>query len=173
MMLRPIVLGLLLTASGSAAAQQSGKESPLVQSLRQCQQIQEPGARLACFDRASAALVGAAASGEVAIVDREQVRSARRSLFGLALPELPFFGSKDDKEPEPKELQTRLVSFGSAGPGRYRIGVEDGDALWETTESAAIYDPRPGDKVLIQKGAIGAYFIKIEGQGWVRARRVR
>lgn len=168
-----LTLAGLLAAPVSAQVQ-PGSNSPLIGALQSCQAVQDNAARLACYDRAAGALVGAATKGEVAVIDRDQVRQARRSLFGFSLPEFPFFrGGEDEKEKEPKELVTTLAAFKSIGNGRYLFTVEDGGAVWETTESADIYDPERGDKVTIQRGVLSSYFVQIEGQPWVRARRIR
>ena len=176
MFLRLTVPALLLAAAApAAAADPAPKNSALLQSIRACQQVQDSAARLSCFDKAAAALVGAAAQGDVAIVDREQVRNARRSLFGFALPSFPFLSeSKDEKDQEPKELVTKLASFRSLGAGRYAFVVEDGNATWETTESVPLGDVGRGDAVTIQRGGfLGSYFAQIGSNRWVRVRRVR
>ena len=168
-----LTLAGLLAAPASAQVKPAST-SPLVRSIQGCQGLQDDAARLACFDKAAAALVGAATTGEVAIVDREQVRTVRRSLFGFSLPDFPFFkGGDDKKEEEPKELITTLAAFNSIGNNRYRFMIADGNAVWETTESADIYDPDRGDKVTIKRGMLSSYFVQIEGQPWVRARRIR
>ena len=158
-------------AQGSIAQAATG--SDFVRALQACQQIQEPAARLSCFDRSTASLVRATNSGEVALVNREQVAKARRSLFGLSLPDIPLLGGSSNKEKPPKEIVTTLTSFSSIGNRMYRFTVEDGDAVWETTESANLGNPRSGEKVTIERGTLGSYFAKLGSAQWVRARRVR
>lgn len=159
----------------SQASRQPPTGSPYLTSLAACQKVTDATARLACFDRAAAALVGGVSSGQVALIDRENVRKVRRSLFGFSLPEFPFFaGSKEkDKEEEPRELTSTLAAFSSIGNGRYRFRIADGNAVWETTESALLSDPKMGSKVEIKSGVMGSYFAQIGNQKWVRARRVR
>jgi hypothetical protein len=171
----PFVAALALLAAPAAAKEQPSGPSPLITAFQACQKIQDDAGRLACYDKAATALVGAASRGDVAVVDREQVRQVRRSLFGFSLPRLPFFsGSRDrEVEEEPKEFVTSLTSFRSIGNGRYRFVVDQGKATWESTESAPLSDPRNGDKVTIRRGALGSYFAQIGKQRWVRARRVR
>ncbi len=170
-------IGLLASPLSAQGAQGgAGGPSQLVTAIGNCQAIKEDAARLACFDRAASALVGAASRGEVAVIDREQVRQTRRTLFGFSLPRLPSFLGMKDREAteEPRELVSTVTSFREgATPGRFRFTIADGNAVWETTESAQLSDPRPGDKVTIQRGALGSYFVQIGNQSWVRARRVR
>ena len=156
-----------------ASAQDVPPPSPLVSALAACRAISDEGARLACYDKASEALTGAAARGDIAVVDREQARKVRRSLFGFAVPSFPFFAHKDDKEEEPKNITSTLRGFSSIGDGRYRVVIADGDAVWETTESASFRDPKQGEKVSIESGLMGSYFMQVGKQRWVRARRVR
>ena len=156
-----------------AVAQEAPPPSPLVNALAACRSITDEGARLACYDKASEALTGAAARGDIAVVDREQVRKVRRSLFGFAVPKFPFFNRKDDKDDEPKEITSTVQGFGGAANGRFRVVIADNYGTWESTESAPLRDPKPGDKVTIKSGLMGSYFMQIGKQRWVRARRVR
>ena len=65
-----------------AAAKAPPPQSPLVTALDRCRTIPDPTQRLACFDSAAGTLVAAARSGQVSVVDRGELRQARRSLFG-------------------------------------------------------------------------------------------
>ena len=72
-----------------AAAQQSNADRPdLLADLQSCRAIDDSARRLACFDRAAASLLAARDSGDVRVVDREEVQETRRSLFGFTLPKL-------------------------------------------------------------------------------------
>lgn len=175
-MLRTILLvGSLAVGPPLLAQQVPAAESPHVTALANCQGMEESAARLQCFDEAASALVTASRQGEVAVVNREQVRKARRSLFGFPVGDRPFFGGRGDKqeEAEPRELATRLTALSPIGFDRYRFTVEDGSAVWETTESAPFGDPKKGTKVTIRRGTLGSYFVQIGEERWVRARRVR
>ena len=169
----PLIVISLIASPASAEDRQ--QPSPLINALAACRTISDGAARLACYDRASDALTGAAARGDIAVVDREQVRNVRRSLFGFAIPKFPFFsGRKDAKEEEEqKEITSTVQAFRSIGNNRYRVVIADNNAIWETTESMALRDAKTGEKVTITAGSIGSYFMQIGKQRWVRARRVR
>jgi hypothetical protein len=156
-----------------ASAQQAPPPSPLVNALAACRAVTDEGARLACYDKASEALTGAAARGDIAVVDRDQVRKVRRSLFGFAVPKFPFFARKDEKDDEPQEISSTVQGFAFVGNGRFRVAIADSYGTWETTESAPLRDPKNGEKVTIKSGLMGSYFMQIGKQRWVRARRVR
>lgn len=149
--------------------------SQLLDAVQACQKVTDNAARLACYDRSVSALTGANARGDLAVVDRSQMREVRRSLFGFSVPKLPFlFGSNDKQVPdEAKELVSTLASFRDIGNGFFRFTIADPQSTWETTEASDIFDPRIGSKVRISRGAIGSYFVEIGSANAVRARRVR
>ena len=142
-----------------------------VSEMMGCRAMTDNAARLACYDRAVGQLQQAVATREVVIVSSTDVRKARRSLFGFALPKLPFFGEKDETA-EVKEIRTKIASVRSLGYGKWEIRLEDG-ARWETTEGLREGDiPGAGDAIRITKGAFGNYFLSVSGGNSVRARRV-
>jgi hypothetical protein len=159
--------------AGSAAAAQPGgsRLDPTVGAIAACRQIADPAQRLACFDKAAAGLTTAVEQGEVAVVTREQANTTRRSLFGFAVPDFPFFKRKSGDE-ELREIKTTIVSAREYGPGKHRIQVAEANGVWETTETLR-RDPEAGQPVRITRGALGSYWIKIANQREVRARRVR
>jgi len=166
-----LAAGLLLAAA-PAAAKTPPPMSPYINALEQCRQIADSGQRLACYDKAAPALVTASRSGEVNVVDRGQLRQARRSLFGFAMPKLPFFAGDQSAADAPDTLESTIKSARDLGYGKYRIVVADGDAVWETTEESFGREPRAGQKISISRGPLGSYFLHINGQRGVKGRRV-
>ena len=73
--------------------------SPALQKVLDCRAIVDNQARLACFDVSAKQLEDAAASGDITIVDREEMRRTRRGLFGFSLPGLGIFGSHKGEDP--------------------------------------------------------------------------
>lgn len=168
-----LTIALLATTPAIAAKTQKAPTSPFVAALDACRQITDGAQRLACFDRSSAALVGAAASGEVSVVDRAQLSQARRALFGFSMPKLPFFAGDRSGEGDRGELDSTITSARSIGNGRFQIHIADGGAIWETTETyLSLSDPRKGQKIQIKRGPLGSYFLRIDGQRGVKGRRV-
>jgi len=148
--------------------------SPLVTALGNCARLSDSAARLACYDRSAPALVGAANSGEIRIVDRATVRKANRSLFGFSIPSISFLGGGDDKEEAAaKRLDSTITSFRSLGNGFYRFGIAQDGAVWESTESAMIRDARPGEAVVITRSGIGGFWAKIGNRREIRVKRIR
>ncbi len=174
----PMIGVMLLAFAGSAAAQSSPtgppNQSRHLTAIEACRAIGADLARLACFDREAAALVSASRSGELSVVNRADMRTARRSLFGFALPKLPFFAGDKSADEVPDVLDSTIRSARPIASGRYRIQIASGDAVWETTEaSSRLEAPRAGEKIVISKGALGSYFLRINGQNGVKGRRVK
>jgi hypothetical protein len=175
------VAALMLAAAAPLAAQddtkKKGGESSYVAALRDCQGETGPAERLACYDTAVAAIVAASSEGEVRVVDREDVRQTRRKLFGFALPDLGIFGGDSDKEdPAQAEefaaLQTTIKGIRSTREGFILITAEG--AEWEVDSvPARLMRPKIGEPLEIRKGALSSFFVRIDGQKGVKARRVR
>jgi hypothetical protein len=146
-----------------------------VTALQACRTLTDAAARLSCYDRAVDALAAATASGDVVVVERTEVRKARKGLFGFTLPRIGFLTGRPDNAEDAadaKELATVVTGSRSIGNGKWRFTV-DGGALWETVEvSLGFSDPLPGRKVLIEKGSLGAYFVTVEKGRRVQAKRI-
>jgi len=167
----------LAAFAGTADAQPrpQGQQRPeLFEALVRCRAVAEDAARLQCFDSAAAALEQAAERREVVVVDRAQVRESRRRLFGLALPRLPIFGGGDDDEQEEEEInrvEGVVASASQNGNGQWIVRLQDG-ALWVQTDNRPLaLRPRPGQPVVIERGALGSFMMRVNGQPGVRARR--
>jgi len=170
---------LLLGAAAAAAAPQSSKGevagSDLVKAVQNCQSVTDNAARLACYDQAASALVNATNRGDVAIVDRNQVRQVRRSLFGFSLPRIALFSGSSklrSADEEPKRLESTLASFYPIANGFFRFTLTEPQSTWESTEGSSVYDAKLGSKVTIERGSLGSYYAEIGGQQWVHVRRV-
>ena len=146
-----------------------------VTALQACRTLADATARLACYDRAVDALAAATASGDVVVVERTEVRKARKGLFGFTLPRIGFLTGKPDNAEDAadaKELATVITASRSIGNGKWRFTVEGG-ALWETIEAnMGFNDPLPGRKVLIERGSLGAFFATVEKGRRVQAKRI-
>lgn len=156
-----------------AAAKTPPAPSPLVSAIDKCRQIKDPTQRLACYDAAASALVQATTTGQVSVVDRKELRQARRSLFGFTMPKLPFFSGDTTADEAMNKLDSTITKVTPLNNGHFRIVIADGNAVWETTETnVSFWEPKPGQKIEILRGPLGSYFLRINGQNGVRGHRI-
>jgi hypothetical protein len=164
---------MLATTPAGAKDKDKPAPSPLVTAIDRCRQVTDPAQRLACYDKAAGALVQAANTGAVAVVDQVEIRKARRSLFGFTLPKIPFFSGDSTSDEAQRQLDSTITSVRALNNGYYRVVIADNNAVWETSDAGISFDPpRPGQKITILRGPLGSYFLRINGQLGVRGRRV-
>lgn len=170
-MIQAALIAAALTANSPAAAVPSG--SDLVGSMANCRGISNDAERLTCFDRTVGRLVEAAAREDVIVVDREEVRRTRKSLFGFSLPKLPLFNGRSGAQgtDEVRELETTIRSSHPAGYGLWSMTLAEG-GTWQTTEASRRLDPRAGQSVHLERGPLGGFMANIAGARAVRVRRV-
>jgi len=168
-----IILMMAAAAAVAAPAHNIAPSSQLITAVQACQNIKEDAARLQCYDRSVSALATANARGDVAVVDKQQMREARRSLFGFSVPKIPFFSGDDTADSVSDTLETTIKSASGIGYGKFRIVVAEGDAVWETTETyGTMHDPRAGEKIVIKRGPLGSYLLRIGSNRGVKGKRV-
>lgn len=161
----------LLAVPAVGQTQPKAARPPQLQALIACRQIGDAGARLACFDRQVAAVDEAEARNDLVIVDRQQIRSTRRSLFGLTLPRIAFLES-GGQDTLPEEVDGKIRRVSTTSDGKWLFQLED--AVWRTTEVSPFQaDPKVGDDVNIRRGLLGSYKLSVEGRSALRAVRVR
>jgi hypothetical protein len=168
-----LIAAAFIVASPALAkpAQPPAARPEAFEALVKCRAIAEDAARLRCFDQAAAALEQAAARRDVVIVDRAQVRQTRRTLFGLELPRLPFFGGGDDKGEEISSIDGVVASAFQNGNGQWVVRLEEGGTWAQTDDTPISVWPKAGNKVVIHRAALGSYMMRVNGQPGVRVRR--
>ncbi len=163
----------LLAGSSAAAKDKPLPKSPLIDAISQCRAIGDAGQRLACFDKASGDLLQATEKGDISVVDRGQLREARRSLFGFNMPRLPFFSGDRSADDVSDTISSKVTSVRSAGYNRYHVRIEQGGALWETLEAYTSFNPpSPGETVEIKRGPLGSYMLRFGRQRGVKGKRI-
>ena len=158
-----VFAAIAATAATPAFAQPTAAERPeVIERITACRAISGSAERLACFDQAVAALEAASAAREIAVVDREQVRRTRRSLFGLRLPDLGIFGDDTDEGDDGaaiREINSTIRSSHTGADRRMAFVLEDG-SVWVQTDGRA-QRPRPGQPIRIRRGPLGSYIANI------------
>ncbi len=169
-----LVLSVAGLLAGPAQAQEAAPgRAAMLKALADCRQVAEAGARLACYDAAAARLDEAERTGEVVVLDREQVRTAKRDAFGFSIPSFRLFDRDERQRTEEVDTVTSTVaSAGKDGFGKWSVTLANGQ-LWKQTDSKTILRARRGDKVELRRGLLGSFFMRIGGQPGVRAERLR
>jgi hypothetical protein len=162
---------LLVLPIASASAQNPPREGPPAAFTRaiQCRTITDPQQRLACYDREVPALEQAERTSAIRVVDRQQVRQTRRSLFGLTLPDINIFGGDDGEAVS--EIDSTIRSFSQDPSGKYIFVLADG-ARWRQIDSRELNEPKVGQPIRIRRAAMGSFMANVNRQVAVRVRRV-
>lgn len=178
----------MVTTSAPATAQDSGATLTI---LIECAKIDEPSARLACYDnnmRAASGIARTTVPGSVAVSGGgAAVGSTAASAAGFGGAnvqrnrEVAGFGSDSARNPERVQAQSGAQSITATiavarmrEPGMYLMTMED-DTQWLFAETVRndYTPPRKGEKVEIERGALGSYLARVQGREPVRVRRVR
>lgn len=164
---RTCVILMLGMIPAALPAQEGDK---VVAQVTACRAIQNSERRLACFDRAVAALESARTAKSIVVMDQREIREKKKSLFGLNLPAINLFGRDDDKQPEIAEIESKVVGLATFGRDRWTVRLADG-SIWRTTETAR-FDPEQGDTVVIRRAALGTFRGSFKGARSIRMQRV-
>ena len=159
-----------LSAPATVLGAASPKSAPAVQNVLDCRKILEGSDRLACYDKAVAAMEQAETSGDLVSVDREQRRAARHQAFGLTLPTLSFL-DRGEKPEEVDRITARVVAASQSGYGKWTIRLEDG-AVWRQIDDNSLdRPPHAGSTAEIRRGVLGSFTMKIDGQFPIKVHR--
>jgi hypothetical protein len=178
MMRQGYMMAMLMAAGAIAAPAAAAKPAAppatppaQVQKLLACRGLTDSVQRLACFDRETSAMADGIARRDLVVVDRELVRSTRRSLFGLTLPRIGILD--DDQSTEVKQLDGVIAGVGRNSDGGYVFVLQD-DGRWSQIDSNVIaVEPRPGDKVVIRRATMGSFMLSVDRQPAVRVKRIQ
>jgi hypothetical protein len=173
MRLSLILIGGIAAVLGTSAEARSNPPTgtpAAVQSLLACQSIADAGQRLSCFDKAAQGFADAMTKKEVVIVDKARANEAKRSLFGFSIPNFSsLLGAGDEQLNQIESIVTAAFENGYEG---WTVKLADG-STWQQTDSAPIaIPPRKGDKVIVKRGTLGSYFVKLGSQPGFKAKRV-
>lgn len=143
----------------------------LIDNLSRCRSIPADAARLACFDAAVGALDAARQQGDVVVVDRAQVRTARRQLFGFQAPSLSGLFGREDVADEVDSIETTLARANRTPDGKWIFHLADGSE-WRQIDSASVqFQNRAGTTVRVRRAALGSFQLVAGGSRAVRVRR--
>lgn len=145
--------------------------SALLSSLSQCRSLSSDADRLACYDRAAAALDQGERSGELVVIEKAQVQAAKRDLFGFSMPSLPNLFGKESEEDRVTSIETTLTSAGQSPDGKWVFRLGD-QSEWRQIDSMPVrFRNRPGEEVRVRNAALGSYLLTVGSSRAVRVRR--
>ncbi|MDQ3483363.1 MAG: hypothetical protein M3448_08185 [Pseudomonadota bacterium] len=167
-----ITVGCALVGAGAAQAAQRGKaEAPAqVQRLMACRGIAAADQRLACFDRETASMNQAIAAKDLVLMDRQKAREASRSLFGFSIPN--FGGLFGGSENEVKQIESKVTRSGRNADGGWLFYLADGSAWSQTDDWTLGLPPRSGDTVVVSRGLLGSFRLRLNKQPEIKVKRV-
>mgnify|MGYP000492403646 CR=1 FL=1 len=173
-----LLAGAATFATMSSPAIAQVDDSIVLNIMRECARIDDPSARLACYDNN---IRSAGANPRNTVPGETVVRGQGAVLSGPGASGAAGFGSEDVRGPERfqsrsediQQLTARVAGVRPSGPGRYIITLEDG-AVWRFTDSVpANYSvPRQGSEVEINRASLGSFLMRYRGQQSVRVERV-
>jgi len=164
----------LVLASPPAAAQEAPREGhPAIKRLSDCRAIADPQVRLACFDREVATIAAAEERRDLVVMDRARIRSTRRTLFGLALPDLGIFGDDRDDTEAVTNIEGSIKTVSRNELGRWIFDLQEGGRWIQVDSRELPIAPRPGHSIKIRRASLGSYLANVKNQIAIRVERVR
>ncbi len=165
---------MLGTAFGGAAAAQD--RAPGVDAVLACRSVKGDKAQLACFRRAAALLGDAAANPTVTPTPMTSEPTA--STASEPPPKTAPFGARAPrvvaKGPPPvRRVSLTVRSVGDLGDGRAILTFTDGSTWRETDPDPLLGAVRPGQVVVIEKGALGGYLLDLPHRSVIHVVRMR
>jgi len=168
--LTPAVLLVALCASPAFAADAQTNRPKVYTDIVACRALADAAARLTCFDATTKALEDATDNRQIVMLDQDDVRKTKMSLFGFSLPKIPFFGESDaEQEAEFKQIDGNLAGVQAIGAGKYQFTVKDA-GVWQTMEATPVL-LKDGKAFAIKRGTLGSFLLVINGRG-IRVKRV-
>lgn len=155
-----------------------------------CRAITDSAARLACFDRETAALAnvpeGSIAAAPVVAPAAAAPPTAATAAPGRPAPVLDAqqsFGlsgraiaaneeAAGARPPKVAKIETRIVALGLTGNGRTLFTLEN-TQVWRQLESDGDMLAKLGDSTTISRGLLGSYWLQLKNGRGCKVTRVR
>lgn len=175
MMTTALTAAAAMLAGTAYAGTPAAGRADLLQRVSACRSLTQDAERLACFDAATAALDAAERQGDLVVMDRGQIREAKRQAFGLELGgAFKIFdraGAEGAKAEEIDEVTLTVAQASLGRDGHWLVTATDGQ-VWRQIDSERVNKaPKAGSSMEIRRASLGSFFMKLDGQRAVRARR--
>lgn len=175
-----IAAGAAITVISMPAAAQV-PDNVVLNIMRECAKIDDPTARLACYDNNIRSAGGNPRSvpGQGPVVNGGSApgASSRSGAGGFGAEDIRTpdrFLSNEARGNGPDSVTSRVTTAQQREPGVYIVTLEDG-AQWQFAEavSRSFRAPKKGSNVKIERASLGSFLMVVDGQAAVRVRRVR
>lgn len=143
--------------------------------MRECAKIDDPTARLACYDNNIRQAGGTPrASSSVPLPRDSRAPVAPNTTQSFGIDNVRARQSARSQPAQVDEIQARVSSIREREPGTYLVTLDDG-AQWRFAESVgrSYRVPRAGSTVEIERGSLGSYLLRFDRQEAVPVVRVR
>jgi hypothetical protein len=151
------LLALTMLSAGSAAA------AELPDALKPCVAMRRDSERLACFDRAVAAMESGQA--DVAATSPE-------SLFGSNAEVTQSSAQSDSKRDELKQISGSVAHVRRTDDGMIVLTLDNGQ-VWRQQDANVTLTVEPGDPVTVVRASLGTFRITDKRGRSARFRRLR
>jgi hypothetical protein len=142
---------------------------PLPPSLQKCSEEQDASTRLACYDREIARLKAATAGASSPAAPAPSPEEN----FGVAGELLRKKQEREESSaPQLKRLDSTIVKVTARVRGEGVYQLENGQ-VWEQKEVSSSFVVRAGDRITIEPGSLGTYWLVNEEGRRTRVKRVR
>jgi hypothetical protein len=170
-MMRKVIIGSMIVVMATAGVDAKKVDTTVtpatVQALLACRAIADNNQRLACYDRASGPIAQAIQNKDLVMIDRERAQAAKKELFGYSVSGISaLLGGGDITQ-----IEGVIAAVGNNPDGGWVIKLADGSVWSQIDDTPMALEPRKGDKVLIKRGTLGSYFVKVSGQPGYKAKR--
>lgn len=163
MKLRALATVMIAAPAMVASAFAAGEADRVPPELRSCASISRNAERLACFDRAIAALAAGKEGAAVAATTPE-------ASFGLnaSVREAPAVKEKDGADLQ--SVQSTVQGFARAADGSTVIRLENGQSWRQLSGGDTLL--KKGDAVTVTRGALGSFQMNVPSGRTVKVRRI-
>jgi hypothetical protein len=144
------------------------------EALQSCAQLTDDKQRLACFDRAVAAL-GTSPGAPAAATAQRETPAPLTDEQKMGLPAeriLKLQAPADAAPPKLKELAATIQSVRANSAGREVFTLDNGQ-VWQQSELDPKFSVAPGDTVKITHGALGSFWMSANAHSNTRVSRLR
>ena len=161
---------------GAPASAQATRDTVL-NVLVECAKIDDPTARLACYDnniKNAGGVVRSTVPGRVRVQGGGAPLANNEGPAGFGRENLPNADRSQGGGARIASIRPKVTAVSTIRAGIYVVTIEDG-AQWQFSEGTpqSYRAPKVGSIVEIERGSLGSFLMRVDGQEGIRVRRIR